>query len=186
MDDAAFLGVVVGYTVPLVCDFFATSVGGCCDCGFTAATADDLNVAMVDCYGITSDTIFQTCGKRIACETRCSLSASALKGRQRKLSQGKCSFPCAAQAANVGVWISHAPTKPSAERTTPDRVYKCALVNKGIILQSLPRLVFSKMLLLPRCVLRGKGTLSLPRPSWRSAPARCFPDSRHGRKDGAF
>lgn len=61
MNDAAFLGVVVGYTVPLVCDFFATSVGGGCDCGFTAATADDLNAVMVDCYGITSDTIFQTC-----------------------------------------------------------------------------------------------------------------------------
>ena len=103
MDDAAFLGVVVGYAVPFVCDFLAASVGSCCDCGFTAATADDLN------------------------------AASALNGRQRKLSQGKCSFPCAAQAANVGVWISHAPTKPSAERTTPDRVYKCALVNKGII-----------------------------------------------------
>ena len=96
MDDAAFFGVVVGYAVPFICDFLAASVGGCCDCGFTAATADDLDAAMVDCYGITSDTIFQTCGKRIACKARCSLSASALKGRQRKLSQGKCSFPCAA------------------------------------------------------------------------------------------
>ena len=186
MDDAAFFGVVVGYAVPFICDFLAASVGGCCDCGFTAATADDLDAAMVDCYGITSDTIFQTCGKRIACKARCSLSASALKGRQRKLSQGKCSFPCAAQAANVGVWIFHAPTKPSAERTTPDRVYKCALVNKGIIPQPLPRLVFSKMLSLPRCVLRGKCSLSLPRPSWQSVPARCFPDSRHGRKGGVF
>ena len=58
MYDAAFLGVVVGYTVPLVCDFLATSVGSCCDCGFTAATADDLDTAMVDRYGITSNTIF--------------------------------------------------------------------------------------------------------------------------------
>ena len=57
----------------------------------------------------------------------------------------------------------------------PDEVYKCALVNKGIISQSLPQLVFSKILLLPSCVLRDKGSLSLPRPSWRSAPARCFP-----------
>ena len=31
MDDAAFLGVVVGYAVPLVCDFLAASVGGCCN-----------------------------------------------------------------------------------------------------------------------------------------------------------
>ena len=63
MDDAAFLGVVVSYAVPLICDFLAASVGGGCDYGFTAATADDLNAAMVDCYGITSDTIFQACGK---------------------------------------------------------------------------------------------------------------------------
>lgn len=112
MGDAAFLGVVVGHAVPLVCDFLAAAVGGCCDCGFTAATADDLNAAMVDCYGITSDTIFQTCANGIACRARCSIRTSALKGRQRKLSQGKCSFPCAAQATNVGVWISHALTNP--------------------------------------------------------------------------
>ena len=54
MDDAAFFGVVVGYAVPLVCDFLAASVGGCCDCGFTAATADDLNAAMVNCDSTTS------------------------------------------------------------------------------------------------------------------------------------
>ena len=63
MDYAALSCEVVGFSVPLVCDFLAASVGGCCDCGFAAATADDLNAAMVDCYGITSDTIFQTYGK---------------------------------------------------------------------------------------------------------------------------
>lgn len=63
MDNAASLGVVVDYAVPLICDFLAASVGGCCDYGFTATTADDLDAAMVDCYGITSDTIYQTCGK---------------------------------------------------------------------------------------------------------------------------
>ena len=42
------------YAVPLVCDFLAASVGGCCDCGFTAATADDLNAAMVNCDSTTS------------------------------------------------------------------------------------------------------------------------------------
>ena len=175
MGDATFLGVVVGYTVPLVCDFFATSVGGCCDCGFTAATADDLNAAMVDCYGITSDTIFQTCGKRIACETRCSLSASALKGRQRKLSQGKCSFPCAAQAANVGAWELPCAHKLSAERTTPARVYKCALVTKGIIQLPPPRLVFSNTPVLPYSLRYDTESPFPPPLSWFSALARCFP-----------
>lgn len=37
-----------------VCDFLAASVGSCCDCGFTAATADDLNAAMVNCDSTTS------------------------------------------------------------------------------------------------------------------------------------
>ena len=54
MDNAALAGVVMGQPVPLVCDFLAASVGGCCDCGFTAATADDLNAAMVNCDSTTS------------------------------------------------------------------------------------------------------------------------------------
>ena len=29
MDDAALAGVVMGYSVPLVCELFAASVGGC-------------------------------------------------------------------------------------------------------------------------------------------------------------
>lgn len=54
MDDAALSGVVMNHPVPFVCDFLAASVGGCCDCGFTAATADDLNAAMVNCDSTTS------------------------------------------------------------------------------------------------------------------------------------
>ena len=54
MDNAALAGVVMGHSVPLVCDFLAASVGSCCDCGFTAATADDLNAAMVNCDSTTS------------------------------------------------------------------------------------------------------------------------------------
>ena len=54
MDDAVLSGVVMDHAVPFVCDFLAASVGGCCDCGFTAATADDLNAAMVNCDSTTS------------------------------------------------------------------------------------------------------------------------------------
>mgnify|MGYP006866703619 FL=1 len=54
MDNAALAGVVMGHSVPFVCDFLAASVGSCCDCGFTAATADDLNAAMVNCDSTTS------------------------------------------------------------------------------------------------------------------------------------
>ena len=32
MDNAAFAGVVVGHSVPLVCQLFAASVGGCGNC----------------------------------------------------------------------------------------------------------------------------------------------------------
>ena len=80
MDDAAFFGVVVGYAVPFICDFLAASVGGCCDCGFTAATADDLDAAMVDCYGITSDTIFSDLRKANSLQSKVFAFRKCAKG----------------------------------------------------------------------------------------------------------
>ena len=54
MDNAAFAGVVVGYSVPLVCQLFPGSVGGCGYGRFAFPPADNLNAAMVDCDSITS------------------------------------------------------------------------------------------------------------------------------------
>lgn len=99
----------------------------------------------------------------------------AQKGRQQRLSQGKCSFPCAAQAANVGAWRFPCAHKLSVERTTPARVYKCALVTKGIIWLSPPRLVFSNTPALLNSLQCDTKSPCLRPPSWFSAPARCFP-----------
>ena len=60
MDYAALSCEVVGFSVPLVCDFLAASVGGCGYGGFAFSPADDLDAAMVDCDGITSVSLVRT------------------------------------------------------------------------------------------------------------------------------
>ena len=54
MNHTAFSCVVVGYSVPLVCQLFPGSVGGCGNGRLALAPADYLNAAMVNCYGIIS------------------------------------------------------------------------------------------------------------------------------------
>ena len=54
MDYAALSCEVVGFSVPLVCDFLAASVGGCGYGRLAFSPADNLNAAMVDCDSITS------------------------------------------------------------------------------------------------------------------------------------
>ena len=54
MNHIAFSCVVVGYSVPLVCQLFPGSVGGCGYGRFAFPPADNLNAAMVDCDSITS------------------------------------------------------------------------------------------------------------------------------------
>ena len=51
MDYAAFMVVVVGFSVPLVCDFPAASVGGCGNGRFALAPADYADITMVNGYG---------------------------------------------------------------------------------------------------------------------------------------
>lgn len=54
MNDATLAGVVMGQSVPLVCQLFSGAVG-CCGYGrFALSPADNLNAAMVDCDSITS------------------------------------------------------------------------------------------------------------------------------------
>ena len=65
--------------------------------------------------------------------------------------------------------------QPSAERTTPVRVYKCALVAKGIIRLPPPRRVFSNTPVLPYSLQCDTESPCLRPLSWFSAPARCFP-----------
>ena len=51
MDDAAFAGVVMGHSVPLICELFAASVGGCGNGRLAFSPADNADVAMVNSYG---------------------------------------------------------------------------------------------------------------------------------------
>ena len=54
MDNAALAGVVMGQPVPLVCEFFAASVGCCGNGRLAFSPADYLNAAMIDCDSTTS------------------------------------------------------------------------------------------------------------------------------------
>ena len=51
MDNAAFAGVVMGHSVPFVCQLFAASVGGCGNGGLALAPADYADITMVNSYG---------------------------------------------------------------------------------------------------------------------------------------
>ena len=54
MNDAALAGVVMGQSVPLVCQLFPGAVGCCGNGRLALSPADDFNAAMVDCDSITS------------------------------------------------------------------------------------------------------------------------------------
>ena len=51
VDYAALSCKVVGFSVPLVCDFLAASVGGCGNGGLALAPADYADITMVNSYG---------------------------------------------------------------------------------------------------------------------------------------
>ena len=50
MDYAALVGVVVGFPVKLVCEFFPRPVSGGGNGGFALAAGYDFDAAMIDCY----------------------------------------------------------------------------------------------------------------------------------------
>ena len=51
MDNTAFAGVVMGHSVPFVCQLFAASVGGCGNGRFAFSSAHNADVPMVNGYG---------------------------------------------------------------------------------------------------------------------------------------
>ena len=64
MDNAAFAGVVMGHSVPLVCELFTASVGGCGNGGLALAPADYADITMVNGYGYHLQySGYKTCGK---------------------------------------------------------------------------------------------------------------------------
>ena len=51
MDNAAFASVVMGHSVPFVCQLFAASVGGCGNSRTACAALDDTDGDMTEIYG---------------------------------------------------------------------------------------------------------------------------------------
>lgn len=121
MNNAAFSCIVVGQSVPLVCQLLSGAVG-CCGYGrFALSPADNLNAAMVDCDSITSRYGQQNPMKVNSLQSKVFAFVGYTKGRQRKLSQGKCRFPCrgASRQSLHKAIMPGAEIKPSAERTRP-------------------------------------------------------------------
>ena len=131
MDNAAFPGVIMGQAVPFIRQFGSASVGGCGNSGTARAALDDTDGDMTKIYGwhLLSAGIFQAPWSR---------------------TDAKRVFGCAGRTRGLGSVAPHrgrSTQQPPAGRTTPATVYKCALVNKGLMacprilagLQSIPQ-----------------------------------------------
>src|SRR5699024_2070639 len=117
MDNAALPGVIMGQAVPFICQFGSASVGGCGNSGTALAALDDTDGDMAKIYGwhLLSAGIFQAPWSR---------------------TDAKRVFGCAGRTRGLGSVAPHrgrSTQRPPAGRTTPATVYKCALVNKGLM-----------------------------------------------------
>ena len=117
MDNAAFPGVVMGQAVPFICQLGSASVGGCGNSGTALAALDDTDGNMAKIYGwhLLSAGIFQAPWSR---------------------TNAKRVFGCAGRTRGLGSVAPHrgrSTQQPPAGRTAPATVYKCALVNKGLM-----------------------------------------------------
>ena len=131
MDNAAFPGVVVGHSVPFICQLGSAAVSSCGNSRTACAALDNTDGDMTKIYGwhLLSAGIFQAPWSR---------------------TNAKRVFVCAGRTRGLGSVAPHrgrSTQQPPAGRTTPATVYKCALVNKGLMacprilagLQSIPQ-----------------------------------------------
>ena len=131
MDNAAFPGVVVGHSIPFICQLGSAAVSSCGNSRTACAALDNTDGDMTKIYGwhLLSAGIFQAPWSR---------------------TNAKRVFGCAGRTRGLGSVAPHrgrSTQQPPAGRTTPATVYKCALVNKGLMacprilagLQSIPQ-----------------------------------------------
>ena len=131
MDNAAFPGVVVGHSIPFICQLGSAAVSSCGNSRTACAALDDTDGNMAKIYGwhLLSAGIFQAPWSRT--------DAKRVSG-------------CAERTRGLGSVAPHrgrSTQRPPAGRTAPATVYKCALVNKGLMacprilagLQSIPQ-----------------------------------------------
>jgi hypothetical protein len=131
MDNAALPGVIVGQAVPFIRQLCPAAVGGCGNSGTALAALDDTDGDMTKIYGWHL------------------LSVSGIQAPWSRTDAKRVSG-CAGRTRGLGSVAPHRARRaqqPPAGRTTPATVYKCALVNKGLMacprilagLQSIPQ-----------------------------------------------
>ena len=131
MDNAAFPGVVVGHSVPFICQLGSAAVSSCGNSGTALAALDDTNGNMTKIYGWH---LLSVRGIQAPWSRTDAKRVSGCAGRTRGL-------------GSVAPHRARRAQQPPAGRTTPATVYKCALVNKGLMacprilagLQSIPQ-----------------------------------------------
>ena len=109
VDNAGFMRVVVGHTVPLVGQPFAAPVGGGSDSRTAHAPLDDLNGTVKNCYAVFL------------------LPPQSLAREYRPVETEQTQSGCFVSAGAHGVWGRYFPIasartqQPPAGRTTPER-----------------------------------------------------------------
>ena len=131
MDNAALPGVIMGQAVPFIRQFGSASVGGCGNSGTALAALDDTDGNMAKIYGWH---LLSVRGIQAPWSRTDAKRVSGCAGRTRGL-------------GSVAPHRARRAQQPPAGRTAPATVYKCALVNKGLMacprilagLQSIPQ-----------------------------------------------
>ena len=132
MDNAAFPGVVVGHSIPFICQLGSAAVSSCGNGRTACAALDDTDGDMTEIYGEHLLSVRGIAGS-VEPDKR---KAGVRRLRRAHKGFGERSFPSRMKYAT-----------PPAGRTAPATVYKCALVNKGLMaypriltgLQSIPQ-----------------------------------------------
>ena len=145
MDNAALAGVVMGHSVPLVCDFLAASVGGCGNGGFAFAPADNADITMVDGYGYHLPDRITRPAKMVQTPTAGVLFLWVC--RDSRVSGARGAAPCCGKVAiSERGESSLCGDEPSAERTRPQGCISAPFVPKGLLRIPVPGSFFQKLL----------------------------------------
>lgn len=118
MDNAAFPGVVVGHSIPFICQLGSAAVSSCGNGRTACAALDDTDGDMTEIYGEHLLSVRGIAGS-VEPDKR---KAGVRRLRRAHKGFGERSFPSRTKYAT-----------PPAGRTAPATVYKCALVNKGLM-----------------------------------------------------
>src|SRR5699024_1352340 len=117
MDNAALPGIIMGQAVPFIRQLCPAAVSGCGNSGTALAALDDTDGDMAKIYGWH---LLSVRGIQVPWSRTDAKRVSGCAGRTRGL-------------GSVAPHRARRAQQPPAGRTTPATVYKCALVNKGLM-----------------------------------------------------